>query len=145
MELKLCKTAYPIILVHGAGFRDLRIPVYWGRIPRVLKEHGADVFFGEQDSWGSVETNAHALCERIDAVLAKTGAKKVNLIAHSKGGVEARMAASSLGYGAKIFRRSVCGQQLDPAGRRQKTGLPARVRGIRRRAYGAVQCAEPGR
>ena len=102
MELKLCKTAYPIILVHGAGFRDLRIPVYWGRIPRVLKEHGADVFFGEQDSWGSVETNAHALCERIDAVLAKTGAKKVNLIAHSKGGVEARMAASSLGYGAKI-------------------------------------------
>ncbi len=68
----------------------------------MLKDHGARVYFGEQDSWGSVETNAHALCDRIDAVLSATGAEKVNLIAHSKGGVEARMAASSLGYGKKI-------------------------------------------
>ena len=102
MEEPNCKTRYPLLLVHGAGFRDLKIPVYWGRIPRVLKEHGAALFFGEQDCWASTETNAHALCSRIDAVLAETGAQKINLIAHSKGGLEARMAASSLGYGGKI-------------------------------------------
>ena len=102
MEHTVCKTAYPILLVHGAGFRDLKIPVYWGRIPNVLRGHGAAVFFGDQDCWASTETNAYALCERIDAILSETGAKKVNIIAHSKGGLEVRMAASSLGYGAKI-------------------------------------------
>ena len=98
----VCKTEYPLLLVHGAGFRDLKTPVYWGRIPNVLRSHGAEVFFGEQDCWASTETNAHALCARIDAVLSETGAAKVNILAHSKGGLEARMAASSLGYADKI-------------------------------------------
>ncbi len=102
IEKTVCKTKYPILLVHGAGFRDLKVPVYWGRIPNVLKSHGALVYFGEQDCWASVETNAHALCKRIDAILKETGAEKINIIAHSKGGLEARMAASSLGYGEKI-------------------------------------------
>ena len=102
MDHVVCKTAYPLLLVHGAGFRDLKIPVYWGRIPNVLRGHGAVVCFGDQDCWASTETNAHALCGRIDAILKETGAQKVNIIAHSKGGLEARMAASSLGYGGKI-------------------------------------------
>ena len=97
-----CKTRYPILLIHGAGFRDLKWPVYWGRIPGVLTGRGAFLFYGNQDCWASVETNAAALTERIDEVLAETGAEKVNLIAHSKGGLEARMAASSLGCGPKI-------------------------------------------
>ena len=97
-----CKTKYPLLLVHGAGFRDLKIPVYWGRIPRVLREHGAAVFHGEQDCWASTETNAHALCRRIDEILLETGAEKVNIIAHSKGGLEARMAASSMHYADRI-------------------------------------------
>lgn len=97
-----CKTKYPIVLIHGTGFRDLKWPVYWGRIPKVLTEQGADLFYGLQDCWASTETNAEAITERIDAILEETGAEKVNLIAHSKGGLEARMAASSLGYGDKI-------------------------------------------
>jgi triacylglycerol lipase len=97
-----CATRYPIVLIHGAGFRDLKWPVYWGRIPRALEERGASVFYGLQDCWGSVETNAAVLAERIDAILQETGAEKLNLIAHSKGGLDARMAASSLGCGGKI-------------------------------------------
>ena len=49
-----------------------------------------------------METNARTIVSRIDAILSETGAPKVNLIAHSKGGLEARMAASSLGYGTRI-------------------------------------------
>lgn len=109
MDHIVCKTAYPLLLVHGAGFRDLKIPVYWGRIPNVLRAHGADVHFGEQDCWASTETNARALCERIDAILSETGAKKVNILAHSKGGLEARMAASSLGYGDRIASITMIG------------------------------------
>ena len=97
-----CGTRCPVVLIHGAGFRDLKWPVYWGRIPGVLRQHGANVYYGQQDCWASVETNAEALCARIDAILSETGAEKVHLIAHSKGGLEARMAASSLGYGGKI-------------------------------------------
>lgn len=97
-----CKTQYPILLLHGAGFRDLKMPLYWGRIPGALKAHGASVYYGEQDCWASVETNARRLCVRLDEILAESGADKVNIIAHSKGGLEARMLASSLGRGANI-------------------------------------------
>lgn len=97
-----CRTRYPILLIHGAGFRDLPLPLYWGRIPSALERRGARVFYGQQDCWASTETNAHELVDRIDAILDETGAEKVNLIAHSKGGLEARMAAASLGAGAKI-------------------------------------------
>ena len=94
-----CKTKYPIVLIHGAGFRDLKWPVYWGRIPKALERRGAKIYYGLQDCWASTETNAREIVRRIDEILAETGADKVNLIAHSKGGLEARMAASSLGAG----------------------------------------------
>ena len=97
-----CKTKYPIVLIHGAGFRDLKWPVYWGRIPKVLERRGAKIYCGLQDCWASTETNAREIVRRIDEILAETGADKVNLIAHSKGGLEARMAASSLGAGDRI-------------------------------------------
>lgn len=97
-----CQTQYPILLIHGAGFRDLKWPVYWGRIPAALEERGAMLFYGQQDCWASVETNARAILRRIESILSQTGCEKVNIIAHSKGGLEARMAASSLGGGEKI-------------------------------------------
>lgn len=98
----ICKTRYPIVLIHGAGFRDLKYPVYWGRIPSSLEAHGAVIYYGLQDCWASTETNAEAILKRIDEILSESGCEKVNLIAHSKGGLEARMAASSLGGGNKI-------------------------------------------
>ena len=97
-----CQTKYPIVLIHGAGFRDLKWPVYWGSIPGALEKRGARVFYGLQDCWASTETNAREIVHRIDKIRQETGAEKVNLIAHSKGGLEARMAASSLGAGDRI-------------------------------------------
>ena len=98
----VCQTKYPIVLIHGAGFRDLKWPVYWGRIPGALERRGARIYYGLQDCWASTETNAREIVRRIDEILEETGAEKVNLIAHSKGGLEARMAASSLGAGDRI-------------------------------------------
>lgn len=96
------KTKYPIVLVHGAAFRDLKWPLYWGRIPKALEAGGAEIYYGLQDSWGGVRTNAEMIAERIPVILRESGAEKVNIIAHSKGGVEARMVASSLGLGSMI-------------------------------------------
>ena len=99
-----CQTKYPIVLVHGAGLRDrfLMLFSYWGRIPSALKKEGAVVYYGRQDCWASVETNAEFLSRRIDEILLETGSEKVNIVAHSKGGLDSRMAASSFGCGDKI-------------------------------------------
>ena len=97
-----CKTAYPVVLIHGAGFRDLRWPVYWGRIPAVLQKNGARIYYGLQDCWASIETNAGQIAGRIDEILAETGAEKVNIIAHSKGGLDARRAVCGYGCADKV-------------------------------------------
>ena len=91
-------TKYPILLVHGAGFHDTMAGLnYWGRIPAALEQNGAQVFFGGQDAWGSVEVNAATIKESVERILDETGADRVNIIAHSRGGIEARYMISSLG------------------------------------------------
>jgi len=96
-----CATVYPILMVHGMGFRDGRFG-YWGRIPSVLRQNGALVFHGGQDGNASIEYNAGILAGAVDRILRETGAEKVNVIAHSKGGLETRYLISVLGYGGKI-------------------------------------------
>ena len=97
-----CKLKYPILMVHGTGFRDNKILNYWGRIPRALEEEGAEVYYGKQDSWGNVDENAEVLKKRILSILQKKGVEKVNIIAHSKGGLEARYLVSSLDMGNSV-------------------------------------------
>lgn len=93
---------YPILLAHGMGFRDDGLIGYWGRIPRALEEMGCRVFLGHQDSNADIETNGAMLLARIDEALAETGAGKVHIIAHSKGGLDSRYAISTLGAGDRV-------------------------------------------
>ncbi len=102
MDSKNRRLRYPVLMVHGVGFRDLKWPLYWGRIPAVLTGTGAVLFYGQQDCWARTEDNARSIRARIRQILDETGAEKVNIIAHSKGGLDARMAASSLGMGDGI-------------------------------------------
>ena len=93
---------YPVLLVHGMGFRDYKHICYWGRIPRALEQMGAKIFYGEQDSNASIETNARHIASKIDKIILETGAEKVNIIAHSKGGLDCRYAISRLGMAEKV-------------------------------------------
>ena len=99
-----CAVKYPVVLVHGAGFRDMSAGFinYWGRIPALLESRGAKVFYAGTDGWGNIEDGAAILKATIEKVLAETGSKKVNLIAHSKGGLEARYMISTLGVADKV-------------------------------------------
>jgi len=97
-----CDTKYPIMLIHGTGFRDRKFLNYWGRIPAALEKQGAKLFYGHQDSWGSIEYNAKILKDNLEKIVAETNCEKVNIIAHSKGGVEARYLISSLGMEGRI-------------------------------------------
>lgn len=93
---------YPILMVHGMGFRDNKKLNYWGRIPKLLEQEGCRIFYGNQDSNASIEENGRVLAVRIREILEETGADKLNVIAHSKGGLDMRYTISSLGMGDKI-------------------------------------------
>ncbi len=95
-EQQLCRTRYPILLVHGVCFRDFKLFNYWGRIPGELKKNGAMVFYGEHQSARAVENSAREIAERIKYIVNTTGCEKVNIIAHSKGGLDSRYAVSIL-------------------------------------------------
>jgi triacylglycerol lipase len=71
-------------------------PDYWGRIPAALEENGALVYFGNQDGFGSVKNNAGQLRSGILMLCEEFGYEKFNLIAHSKGGIDARYMISQL-------------------------------------------------
>ncbi|MDR1317736.1 MAG: hypothetical protein LBK13_12775 [Spirochaetales bacterium] len=88
---------YPVLLVHGAGFRDKMFGInYWGRIPKEMEKKGVHVYYGGTDAWGSIENNARILKAVIENIIRETGAGKINIVAHSRGGLEARYLISSL-------------------------------------------------
>jgi triacylglycerol lipase len=82
---------YPVVLVHGIVAHDRKSTIpFWGRIPEQLRERGAAVFLGNTDSWGNYESNAKTLQTVIEKIIRETKKEKVNIIAHSKGGIDAR-------------------------------------------------------
>lgn len=95
-EQKVCETKYPILFVHGVFFRDSERFNYWGRIPTELTLNGATVYYGEHQSALSVAESAAELNERIKAIIRETGCEKLNIIAHSKGGLDCRYAIAKL-------------------------------------------------
>lgn len=99
VDSEVCKTKYPLVLVHGVGFRDLKYINYWGRIPKELIRNGATIYYGNQEAWGTVEHNAKDIKNKILDIVKTTGCGKVNIIAHSKGGLDARYMVSKLEMG----------------------------------------------
>lgn len=94
---------YPIVLVHGIGFRDdTGDPFYWGRIPKTLREAGIAVYFGRTDAWGDYDSNAAILKSTIEEVLLETRSERVNLIGHSKGGLDSRYLVWKYGFGGEV-------------------------------------------
>lgn len=96
------QTRYPILLVHGLAMKDVLFVRAFGSIDRILRKEGYQVAVSRVDSFGSIETNAAALkCEIADLLL-ETGAEKVNIIAHSKGGLDAEHMISALDMAGRV-------------------------------------------
>lgn len=96
-EQQLCATKYPLLLIHGVFFRDYQYLNYWGRIPKELETNGACIYYGEHQSAASIANSGEELAKRVQAILQETGCEKVNIIAHSKGGLDARYMISKCG------------------------------------------------
>lgn len=93
---QLCATKYPLVFIHGVFFRDSKKFNYWGRIPETLERNGAKVFYGNHQSAAAVRDSAAELTQRIKDIVQETGCEKVNIIAHSKGGLDCRCALHEL-------------------------------------------------
>lgn len=93
---------YPIILAHGIAAKQLRILNAFGRIGEELEKEGYKVYVADTDGFGSIENNAEQLKKFIEKVLKDTGAEKVNIIAHSKGGLDSKYMITKLGMEDKV-------------------------------------------
>jgi triacylglycerol lipase len=101
---------YPIVFLHGmGGFTQLQnLPidvVYFNGVHDDLAKQGeVEVFATIAPAYDTSLERAKAIAPQIDAILARTGRAKVNLIGHSQGGMDARVLASpaGLGYGDRI-------------------------------------------
>ncbi len=94
---KICATKYPILFVHGVFFRDFKYLNYWGRIPEEIIKNGGKVYYGNHQSAASVKDCGEEIAARIRGVVAESGCPKVNIIAHSKGGLDCRYAIAKCG------------------------------------------------
>jgi triacylglycerol lipase len=94
---------YPLVLVHGVALYDkMNYLEIWGRIPQTLTDRGVQVFHGNTEGWRDYESNALILKETIEKILLETGKEKVNIIAHSKGGLDARYLLWKYDIGDKV-------------------------------------------
>ena len=96
------KTRYPLLLVHGFAMKDTFFMRSFGRIDRLLRIQGYQVYSSNIDAVGSVEGNAAQLKAEIERICAETGAEKVNIIAHSKGGLDAKHMIRQLDMAGRV-------------------------------------------
>ena len=90
-------TKYPIILAHGIAAKQLRVLNAFGRIGEELEAEGYKIYIADTDGFGSIENNAKQLKRFIEAVKITCQCDKVNIIAHSKGGLDAKYMITHLG------------------------------------------------
>ncbi len=91
------QTKYPIILVHGIVIKDFKKFKAFGKIEKNLKDAGFKVYTANIDGFGTIGTNALQLKYFILSILEKENTTKVNIIAHSKGGLDSKYMIKNLG------------------------------------------------
>jgi triacylglycerol lipase len=94
---------YPIVLAHGmSGFDHLGPLDYFFKVADELTREGEIVYTTEVPPFQSSAVRGDSLALQIDQILEETGSCKVNVIAHSQGGLDIRYVIGSLGYGDRI-------------------------------------------
>ena len=94
-------TNYPIILAHGI-FMKPRLFRVFRYIQQGLNVAGYRVYIADTDGVGTTESNASMLSKQINEILQKENADKINIVAHSKGGLESIYMIEHLDMGKKV-------------------------------------------
>ena len=96
-------TSYPIILAHGILLKERGIFFKsFSYVQKHLAKAGYRVYVAGTDGVGTIENNAAQLKREIEEILEKEGVEKVNIIAHSKGGLDSIFMIKNLGMAEKV-------------------------------------------
>lgn len=100
---------FPVVFIHGmAGFDSIHLGGlsmdYWGETVEDLTARGEFVFRVVLPPFDSSEARSLELARQLDDILTRTGAAKLNLVAHSQGGLDARrlISPAGLGWGDRV-------------------------------------------
>ncbi|HEY3804174.1 MAG TPA: hypothetical protein VGL61_16270 [Kofleriaceae bacterium] len=97
-------TRFPIVMLHGMGASASS----WDpQIPAAMRGDGDAVFEINAPPFATPEERAKAIAPQLQSILEKTGAPKLNLIAWSEGGLDARYLISSMGWADRIASLSM--------------------------------------
>lgn len=101
---KDCETLYPVVFAHGfaakegmAGFLD-----YFYNVEEAIEAKGGKTFTTTVNAMDGIASKAESFKNQVEEFMALTGAKKINIIGHSHGGVYPRYAISKLGLADKV-------------------------------------------
>lgn len=95
-------TKYPVVLVHGMMAKDFSFWHAFREISGFLQKQGVTVYVTNQDGVGAIASNAAQLKAELLEILQKENCEKVNIIAHSKGGLDSRYMISCLGMAEHV-------------------------------------------
>ncbi len=98
-------TRFPIVLMHGMGGFDsalFNLLTYFNGVEEDLDNMGYDVDATVVPSFQSSEVRAAMVEEQLMEILTNIGARKLNLVAHSQGGLDARQFISSMHHGDDV-------------------------------------------
>jgi triacylglycerol lipase len=95
---------YPLVFLHGAsGFAEIEVGplqiTYFRGVVRDLRDRGEQAFATTAQPWATSDARAPVIAAQIDEILASTHKRKVHIIGHSQGGIDARYLASPAGFG----------------------------------------------
>lgn len=95
------RARYPIVLAHGFDASPTNRWGYHG-VAEALRADGHRVVVAAVPPYDAPAVRARHLARFVDEALAASGAARVNVVAHSMGGLDARVLISALGYGDRV-------------------------------------------
>ncbi|MBX2821470.1 MAG: alpha/beta fold hydrolase [Rhodothermaceae bacterium] len=102
-EPSLIRLKYPVILMHGFGMvAAIRRNGHMHEHAMHLRERGILAYAPNVPPYNPVPVRASVWRNRIEHILRETGASKVNIIAHSMGGLDARYLISAEGFHDRV-------------------------------------------
>lgn len=102
-------TKFPIVLLHGFNSAPGGGMSFSDAVKDGMRADGDLVFEVTAPPFQSPAERAKAIAPQLEEILKKTGAAKLNLIAHSLGGLDARYLISSMGWADRIASLSTVG------------------------------------